>query len=188
MIKCYNGVLEYNNRIRISMLKDYIKHAREHGTAEMQEPMSISCDDYSISLIMIVTYRGEGEFLLQIVWRDQDGDEFVNTVYIVECESNLIAGTYMYYFLCPLTGKKCLDLYFIANMWLGRKAFRNKYDCQRLSKWEREVDALHMEPPYRPYGKPVYRNKLTAYGIRCIKYEQKCERALSHLCRIFKHE
>ncbi len=62
------------------------------------------------------------------------------TVQLISCPSNLGKGV-VWYFLCPITGKRCRKLYLIDTHFYNRSAFsRCFYDCQIQSKRYRELD------------------------------------------------
>ncbi len=117
---------------------------------------------------------------LSYTWRDQSIND---KIYLVKKESNLGKG-YIWYFLCPRTGKRCRILYSIGAYFSHRVASSNgMYECQTYSKHMRqlykmvpseyeahqlyaEVNSKHFKKFYR--GKPTrryqrIRKKLYAY-------------------------
>lgn len=95
------------------------------------------------------------------------------------CNIRSLSGTYVYYFVCPLTGAKCRILYkTIGGGFCSRKALKNAlYPLQMDSHKFRYINyPPEGKQPYRRNGKEYYRGKLTPYGKRCQRYEKAVER------------
>lgn len=79
------------------------------------------------------------------------------------------AGGY-YYFVCPLTGSLCRNLYFVQGGFYGRQAFRCLYEKQTYSREQRELFRLFSASAQletlrgQKHRKPMYRGNLTPYG------------------------
>ncbi len=115
-------------------------------------------------------------------------------VTIIERTANLGKGV-VRFFLCPITYKPCRKLYLYGDRFVSRRAMRGvMYRDQTESKIARLIPfGMNSDDnnPYRRYGKPYYRGRLTRYGKRLARYERKCERAerilFAKLSRFFRH-
>ena len=94
------------------------------------------------------------------------------------CPSNLNNGTGFYYFVCPVTGLSCRNLYLVDGKFISRPAFRPLYSSQAerrrndglryllaLADYEKMLDAK--------YRRLTYRGRLTPYGRRVEKMEAR---------------
>lgn len=94
--------------------------------------------------------------------------------------SNLNNGTGYYYFVCPVTGLSCRNLYLVDGQFISRTAFRPLYNCQAerrrndslryllaLADYEKMLDAK--------YRRLTYRGRLTPYGRRVEKLGAQAE-------------
>ena len=92
--------------------------------------------------------------------------------------SNLKEGTGYYYFVCPVTGLSCRNLYLVNGQFVSRTAFRPLYKKQAerhrrdglgvlldIADYERMTNA--------PYRRLTYRGKLTPYGRKVEKYAER---------------
>lgn len=115
---------------------------------------------------MTFSYRYRGEFRRLVV-----GFE--------EIASNLGKGS-LWYFVCPLTQKRCRKLYFIAGNFVHRAAYKHVYyENQTMSRRSRERDRyvssiLRLNKMHDGFfEKPMrisYGNKLTKRWARFLKY------------------
>ena len=111
---------------------------------------------------------------IELSWGDDEERSKMETIFFKSKPSNLKNGT-TYYFVCPRTGALCRRLYFTDRYITSRKGFRKPlYLSQARSHKQRD---LFPTEPYRENGKMYYRGKLTPYGKRVERYEQKMERA-----------
>ena len=117
----------------------------------------------------IISYRIDGEDVTQKVW-------------LRWCCSNLNRGGY-YYFVCPVTGRSCRNLYLIGGRFVSRFAFKHLYEKQTLSRHQRadifrfldaadKVERLERQP----YRKRTYRGKPTPYARQVERLLHKAER------------
>ena len=92
--------------------------------------------------------------------------------------SNLDNDTGYYYFVCPVTGLSCRNLYLVDGQFISRPAFRPLYGSQAqrrrrdglaylcaLADYEKLLDAK--------YRRLTYRGKLTPWGRKVEKAEQR---------------
>jgi len=92
--------------------------------------------------------------------------------------SNLHNGTGYYYFVCPVTGLSCRNLYLVDGKFISRTAFRPLYSSQverrrnsglaylcALADYEKMLDA--------PYRRLTYRGRLTPWGRKVEKAEAR---------------
>ena len=64
------------------------------------------------------------------------GEALKYQIQLMPTPSNLGKGIY-YYFICPITGKRCRKLYLINGQFAHRAAFAGMYNCQIKSKKDR---------------------------------------------------
>lgn len=91
--------------------------------------------------------------------------------------SNLKAGTGYYYFVCPVTGLSCRNLYLVNGRFVSRTAFRPLYRQQaetRIGKNNGSLAVLRAIGAYEDltaerYRRLTYRGKLTPYGRKVEK-------------------
>lgn len=173
MRKKYYRNLHSNPSIRLNWFVPLIKRVIETGKeVTTKEPLSLKGLDYTITFFPVVAIDIDGLITLTIEWRDE-GQLYKQRIPILQEESNLISGSFVYYFLCPY-GYKSRQLFYIANRWRSRRSFRHSYNSQNQSHHQRTFN--HSPEPYRRYGKEYYRGELTPYGRRCLRFEEKEER------------
>ena len=101
-------------------------------------------------------------------------------VAIIEREANIGKGV-VRFFLCPKTNKPCRKLYLHGDMFVSRKAINGAmYRNQTKSKWDRALYNGCLREgfvPYKRYGKPYYRGKITPYGKRIQRLQNIVDRA-----------
>lgn len=94
--------------------------------------------------------------------------------------SNLNNGTGYYYFVCPVTGLSCRNLYLVNGKFVSRPAFRPLYSSQAerrrndglaylcaLADYEKMLDAK--------YRRLTYRGKPTPWGRKVMRMEERAE-------------
>ena len=106
-------------------------------------------------------------------------------VTIIERSANIGKGV-VKFFLCPITHKPCRKLYLYDGMFVSRRALHGAmYRNQTESKWNRAIyNGCFREDfvPYKRYGKPYYRGKITPYGKRIERHQNIVDRAEAMLC------
>jgi len=173
MRKEYYRNLHSNPSIRLNWFMPLIKRAIETGEeVTTKKPLPLKGLDYTITFFPVVAIGIDGRITLTIEWRDE-GQLYKQRIPILQENSNLISGSFVYYFLCPY-GYKSRQLFYIANRWRSRRSFRHSYSNQNQSHLQRSFN--HSPEPYRRYGKERYRGELTPYGKRCLRFEEKEER------------
>lgn len=98
-------------------------------------------------------------------------------VVVRKSDTNLGIGV-MYWFVCPITNRLCHKLYFVGGLLISRFAMKKaRYPSQYLTTIDKVYhrNKIYEEPPYKRYGKPYYRGKLTPYGKRLIRYNERLE-------------
>lgn len=91
--------------------------------------------------------------------------------------SNLKGGTGFYYFVCPVTGLSCRNLYLVNGRFVSRAAFRPLYRKQaetRAGKNNGSLAVLREIGEYEDlaaakYRRLTYKGKLTPYGRKVEK-------------------
>lgn len=102
--------------------------------------------------------------------------------------SNLKAGTGYYYFVCPVTGLSCRNLYLVNGKFVGRMAFRPLYRTQaeRIGSRNGSLAFLRAYWAYEdminePRRRLTYRGKPTPYGRRVEKLGKRYEDVYSRV-------
>lgn len=162
----YYSTLENNPAVTMKDFSKYIRRAAEDG---IRNTVRLTIDGMVFEL-----HFGECGFSVEWI---EEGVLHQQHIEVRKEKSNLIPGTFVYYFICPLCNLKCRKLYFVGEGFLSRRAIDAHYSSQNRSHYQRTIYAR--EEPYRPYGKKEYRGRLTPYGLRCMKYE--CWEELSGL-------
>jgi hypothetical protein len=101
-------------------------------------------------------------------------------VAVRKADTNLGVGV-MYWFVCPVTDRLCRKLFFVDGLLMSRFAMKKaRYPCQYLTAIDKVYhrNEKYQEPPYKRYGKPYYRGKLTPYGKRLIRYDERWEASM----------
>lgn len=170
MRRTYYTILHQNPQIRLCWFVPLIKRAQSTGkSVTTKEAIPLNGLDYTLYFVPKVTAGADGEITLYLSWED-DGEQHRQQITILQEESNLVAGSFVYYFLCP-HGYKCKKLFYIGNRFRSRRSFRHSYGRQRQSHHQRAISPY--PEPYRDYGKRYYRGELTPYGKRCLRYEER---------------
>lgn len=173
----YYSSLYHNPQIRLCWFMPLIRAAERTGRAYgFKEPVELSGWDYSLYLTPEIRIDEDRLLSLTLRWEDE-GEQHSQTIPIVRRESNLIRGSFVYYFLCPF-GYKAKKLFYIGSSFRSRRAFPHRYRQQTLSRQRREVARGNGEEPFRRYGKEYYRGKITPYGKRCKRFLENEERSL----------
>lgn len=173
MRKEYYTNLHSNPSISLRWFIPLIRRVVETGEAvTTKKPIPLNGLDYTLYFTPVIMSR-EGAINLILKWEDE-GETYRQSITILKEDSNLIPGSSVYYFVCPF-GYKSRKLFYIANRWRSRRSFSHSYSSQNQSHHQRTFN--HLAEPYRRYGKGEYRGKLTPYGKRCLRYEQKEEGA-----------
>lgn len=97
--------------------------------------------------------------------------------------SNLKDGTGYYYFVCPVTGLSCRNLYLVNGRFVSRVAFRPLYRKQaetRPAKSNGSLAVLRAIADYEDaatakYRRLTYKGKLTPYGRKVAKKEARLD-------------
>lgn len=110
-------------------------------------------------------------------------------VYLTSTPSNLNKGK-IWYFLCPLTKKRCRKLYSIGGYFLHREAFKGcMYEVQTKSKKYRQLNKVLMaffntdnlySEMYKKNFINTYAGKPTKKYLRIMKKIQKAESITYH--------
>ncbi len=115
---------------------------------------------------------------MELQWRDFQGNACSETLPIVERRSNLGLG-YFYTLVCPFSHRPCRkflvceDGYLVSRHDFPRFHYSKQYETKNalLSAfgyiWDKD--------PYRKNGKEYYRGKLTPYGRKLRKCEERQE-------------
>lgn len=124
------------------------------------------------------------EMSLYLLW-NEGGKQSSQAIKVVAERSNLIDSSFVYYFICPLSGRKTRTMYRIGEGFVNGRIFKGVYyRNQSLSKKHREI--AYRENPERKYGKKYYRGIETPYGKRCKRYEEYEEKVFMAMAKYLK--
>lgn len=163
-VKTFAKILDYAANRRASIKGIKISYKDAYGE---QREVYFSIDAKQMD--------GEtGIFYIIPSWTDSEtGKDLTQRIEVEQQESHLIAGAHVYYFLCPVLHRRCKKLYLIGDGFRCSRAFKHHYPQQNKSHVDRLYYEYHSPEPYRDNGKMYYRGKLTPYGKRVQKYEEK---------------
>lgn len=175
----YYKEIHLNPAIRVADFLPLIRKAvRDGGRVGYSAPLTLYGYNYILTLSPEVCAGEDGTITLTLIWND-GGQKYRQRIKILPDESHLIAGTYVYYFLCPF-GYKSKKLFYVGGVFRSRRTFRHEYKGQNQSRRDRKIKHLTDKgDPYRDYGKPYYKGKLTPYGKRCERYEERQKESIT---------
>ena len=154
--------IENNAFIDIKTIVPLIKAARNEHKATTGKPITAVGYSYILLLEPTVRINEKGEISVTLKWED-DKVQKSQTIAIKQEESNLVSGSYIYYFISD--SHKCRKLFYIKKTFKSRKEFKHRYKIQGKNR-ERQKEIAFSKAPYRRYGKEHYKGKLTPYGKR----------------------
>lgn len=138
------------------------------------------------SISIQVNTRSEQPYIeLDYKYRDEPRNY---KVYLTSTPSNLKKGV-VWYFVCPVTKKRCRKLYSIGGYFLHREAFNGcMYETQTQSKKYRQLDKLMAfleienlySELYKKNFKKTYAGKPTKRYLRIMEQIQKVESIPHH--------
>lgn len=170
----YYKQIQANPHFRLCNFAPLIKRAVEEGK-EMcyTKPLELGGVGYKISF-------DPTKMTLTIGWTE-DGEKSERKVQVIKEKSNLpsLSGSYVYYFLCPLTGSRARVIYRVGSYFACRRAIKAYYPLQMESRHSRTIH--YREEPYRKNGKEYYRGKITPYGRRLQRYYEHEERVVAEM-------
>ena len=125
-----------------------------------------------------------------IAYSTADGEQVTQTVWLRWRSSNLDKGVTwekgrgFYYFVCPVTGRSCRNLYLVNGRFVSRFAFKALYETQTESHSQRDnplfktLDAWDKleQLERQKYRRYTYRGKPTPYARRVDRLLRKAER------------
>lgn len=128
--------IDYIPRFTLRDLKPIIdfcfKHKRE---VSLHGAVSLGGLSYDISF-------NPYEYELTFEWEDEDGQRRRQRVFIYGRESNLNSEWWVWYFVCPHTGRNCRKLYTDGKVIASRYAFPHTYSSRNQSHKQRELHRL----------------------------------------------
>ena len=82
------------------------------------------------------------DYEINFLWEDDEGQCRHQKIYLRGEPSNLKPETYVWYFVCPHTGKNCRTLYTDGKVITSRHAFRHTYSSRNKSHKWREMEKI----------------------------------------------
>lgn len=122
-----------------------------------------------------------------IAYSTADGEQVTQTVRLRWRSSNLDKGVNTwekgrgyYYFVCPVTGRSCRNLYLVNGRFVSRHAFPHLYEQQTLSR-SRRTDVLRFltyadkveQLEQQPRRKYTYRGKPTPFARKVERLNRR---------------
>ena len=83
------------------------------------------------------------EYEVNFLWEDDEGKSRNQKIYLRGEPSNLKPETYVWYFVCPHTGKNCRTLYTDGKVITSRYAFRHTYSARNKSHKQRKLERIY---------------------------------------------
>ena len=124
-----------------------------------------------------------GDSFFTFTW-DYQGKHYNQRIGFVEEPSHLRGE--VRFFVCPVTGKKCLKVYFGRKSVFTRYAVRHVYSYQHLSHNSRIF--ANARNPSRRNGKQKYGGKITRYGRRIDRYRKRQEKICDYVLCLFDRQ
>lgn len=90
------------------------------------------------------------------------------------------------FFVCPVTGRKCLKVYFGRKSVFTRYAVPHVYSYQHLSHNSRIF--TNARNPSRRNGKEKYGGKITRYGRRIDRYRKRQDKISDYVLCLFDRQ
>ena len=154
-MKGYYIDIENNAHIEIRTIVPLIKTAIKEGTSTTKEPIKATGYSYTLQLQPTISIDKQGDITLTLEWED-DKEQLSQTISIKQEESFL---------------KEDEPLYsFIKKKFRSNKEFKHRYKIQGKNR-ELKKEIAISKNPHKRYGKKRYKNKLTPYGRKCLKYK-----------------
>ena len=166
-MKGYYIDIENNAHIEIRTIVPLIKTAIKEGTSTTKEPIKATGYSYTLQLQPTISIDKQGDITLTLEWED-DKEQLSQTISIKQEESHLIPGAQIYYF--ESDSHKCRKIYYIKKKFRSNKEFKHRYKIQGKNR-ELKKEIAISKNPHKRYGKKRYKNKLTPYGRKCLKYK-----------------
>ena len=124
-----------------------------------------------------------GDSFFTFTW-DYQGKHYRQRIGFVEEPSHLRGE--VRFFVCSVTGRKCLKVYFGRKSIFTRYAVRHVYSYQHLSHSSRVF--ANARNPGRRNGKPKYGGKVTRYGKRIGRYRKKLDKINNYIICLFDRQ
>jgi hypothetical protein len=133
--------------------------------------------DIDITVIMQTDFER-----VVLSYNDFNNEPTEQTIYLTSKKSNLGKG-FVWFFVCPFTGKTCRNLIFINNRFMHRSNLTNAMYCiQAESKYWRKLFQLQpnipttekiLNEPFKKHYKKYYKGKMTKRYKKYLSTLQK---------------
>lgn len=128
-------------------------------------------------------YYFVGDSFFTFTW-DYQGKHYRQRIRFIEEPSHLRGE--VRFFVCPVTGRKCLKVYLGRKSIFTRYAVRHVYSYQHLSHNSRIF--ANARNPGRRNGKQKYGGKITRYGRRIGRYRKKLDKINNYIICLFDRQ
>ena len=125
-----------------------------------------------------ITFATDTRHDIALMLYQYEGEPVKEIIKLMFQQSNLNGnGRGYYYFVCPVTGRRCRKLYLVNGRFVGRAAFRPLYPQQTQSRKQRNstvskrLELLIAVDRYQRqrFRRETYKGKQTAYGRKVAK-------------------
>ena len=164
--------LDHYSSLAISYLTPLVKAAQSAKKGALMR--------FSKEGIKYEVYYFIDDSFFTFTW-DYQGKHYCQRIGFLEEPSHLRGE--VRFFVCPVTGRKCLKVYFGRKSIFTRYAVRHVYSYQHLSHSSRVF--ANARNPGRRNGKPKYGGKVTRYGRRIDRYRQKQAKINNYIICLF---
>lgn len=167
--------LDHYSSLAISFLTPLVKVAKSAKKGALMR-FSKEGIQYGVSYFT-------GDSFFTFTWECQD-KHYNQRIGFVEEPSHLRGE--VRFFVCPVTGKKCLKVYLGRQSIFTRYAVRHVYSYQCLSRNSRIF--ANTQDPRRRNGKTKYGGKITRYGKRIGRYWKKQAKINNYIICLFDRQ
>ena len=164
--------LDHYSSLAISYLTPLIKAAQSAKKGALMR--------FSKEGIKYEIYYFVGDSFFTFTW-DYQGKHYRQRMGFITEPSHLRGE--VRFFVCPVTGRKCLKVYFGRKSVFTRYAVRHVYSYQHLSHNSRIF--ANARNPGRRNGKPKYGGKVTRYGRQIDRYKKKQVKINNYIICLF---
>lgn len=173
-----NVTIDHLIRLRLSDLLPYINQGLRDGKPYL---ITLKVNSFTFGVIRFYVSFVPDSNDLVFVW-DTEERRHRQVITMAWRDSNLGNGSKVPYLVCG--GCLCRTLYSDCKGLYSRRQFAHHYHQQSMGRMSRMT--ARPDDPSRKYGKETYKGKLTPYGRRVLKYEEKFEASMMALMDLFK--
>ena len=123
-------------RFKYRDLKPLIDFGFKHDKpVRLENALELAGRSYTIAFI-------PQEYELIFKWEDDEGNQRKAKVYLRGVTTEQYRGKYVWYFVCPYTGRSCRKLFTDGKVLASRYAFPHTYSSRNKSHHQRDMEKL----------------------------------------------